>query len=113
MLRFDWDVLRVGDGVLLHDADKADLALVSGVVAMVITRKGSNGIGIRVGSTTGDLIMWPARLAVHLDPRDPTEECWRCQALAGRGMAGGLKASEGAAALDGDAIGVQPEGALV
>jgi hypothetical protein len=113
MLRFDWDVLRVRDRVLLHDADKVDVPLVPGVVAMVSTRKGSNGIGIRVGSTTGDLIMWPARLAVHLDPRDPTEECWRCQALAGSGMTGGLKAAEAYAAKGGDAIGIQPSGALV
>jgi hypothetical protein len=96
MLRFNWDVLRVGDRVLLHDSDTADLALVSGVVAMVDTKKRSNRIGIRIGSTTGKVIIWPSRLAVHLDPRDPTEECWRCEALAASG---------------GVAIGVQPEGA--
>jgi hypothetical protein len=85
MLRFDWDVLRVGDRVLLHDSDQADLALVSGVVAMVDTKKRSNRIGIRIGSTKGKVVIWPSRLAVHLDPRDPTEECWRCDALADRG----------------------------
>jgi hypothetical protein len=96
MLRFDWDALRVGDSVRLHDRDQADLALVPGIVAMVDTKKRSNGIGIRIGSTKGKVILWPSRLAVHLDPRDPTEECWRCQALAAK--------AEGA-------IGVQPEGA--
>jgi hypothetical protein len=94
MVRFDWDVLRVGDSVLVHDADKADLALVSGV-AMVNSRRGSSGVGIRVGSTTGGVILWPARLAIHLDPRDPTELCWRCQALAGLGTHGSAEGLSG------------------
>jgi hypothetical protein len=95
MLRFDWDVLRVGDRVLVHDADNADRAMVSGVVAMVNTRRGSNGVSIRVGSTTGGVIPGRARLAVHLDPRDPTEPCWRCQALAGLGPDGSTEGLSG------------------
>jgi hypothetical protein len=95
MLRFDWDVLRVGERVLVHDADNADLALVSGVVAMVNTRRVSNGLGVRVGSTMGGAILWPARLAVHLDPRDPTEPYWRCQAMAGLGSDGSAEGLSG------------------
>jgi hypothetical protein len=85
MLRFEWDVLRVGDRVQLHDLDKADMALIPGVVSMVQSRKGPNGVGIHVGSAAAGTVLWPARLAVHLDPRDLTEPCWRCEALAGVG----------------------------
>jgi hypothetical protein len=85
VLRFDWDALGPGDRVLVHDTGKADMASVAGVVAMINWRKGSNGVGIRVGPTAEGVILWPARLAVHPDPRDPTEPCWRCDALAGVG----------------------------
>jgi hypothetical protein len=85
VVRFDWDALQAGDRVLVHDAGKADMALVAGVVAMVNWRKGSNGVGIRVGPTDERVILWPARLAVHRDPREPTEPCWRCDAPAGVG----------------------------
>jgi hypothetical protein len=63
---------------------------------MVDTKKRSNGIGIRISSAMGKVTIWPSRLAVHLDPRDPTEECWRCQALASNSDY---------------AVGLQPEGA--
>ena len=82
MLRFEWNGLRVGDKVLVHDAGSAELALVSGTVATVNTRKGSNGVAIRVAAAGGGAVVWwPARFAVHLDPRDPTERCWRCEGL--------------------------------
>lgn len=82
MLRFEWNALRVGDKVLVHDLGSAAMALVSGVVTTFNTLKGSNSVGIRVATTEGgEVIICPARLAVHLDPCDPTEPCWRCQAL--------------------------------
>jgi len=84
MLKFDWNALRIADKVLVHDSRHADLALTSGVVAMVDTHTGGSGVGIRVADTTGNrVILWPSYLAVHRDPRDPAEPCWRCQALAG------------------------------
>ena len=83
MLRLEWNSLRVGDRVLVHDAADADLALVPGVVAMVQTAAGSNDIGVRVTAEgAGHRIVRPARLAVHLDPWAHTETCWRCDALA-------------------------------
>ena len=30
----------------------------------------------------GDRVVWPSLLAAHDDPPDPTEDCWRCAALA-------------------------------
>lgn len=85
MLNFEWNTLRKGDPVLVHDPGSAELALIAGVVAWVDTRKGANGVGIRVTASAGEgAALWPSSLAVHRDPRDPTEPCWRCQTLEGR-----------------------------
>lgn len=81
-MRFDWNGLRLGDRVLVHASSGADMALSPGTVAMVDGVKGSNGVGIRVGTDGRDgEVVWPSRLAVHVDPPDPSESCWRCQAL--------------------------------
>ena len=86
MRAFDWNALRTGDKVLAHDPRTADLTLVAGVVVTVDTQKrgrGPNHIGVDVGTGDGPpVILWPARLAVHRDPREPAESCWRCQAIA-------------------------------
>ena len=82
MLRFDWNVLQPGDRVAVHASNGSDMTLSPGVVAVVDVIKGSNGVGIRVTTDGRDRgIRWPSRLAVHLDPGDPSEPCWRCQAL--------------------------------
>ena len=89
MLKFQWNALRQGNPVLVHDPARADLALVPGTVVMTEThrkRKGADGVGIRVigdgsdSSTTR--VLWPSYLAVHFDPLDPTEPCWRCEEIA-------------------------------
>jgi hypothetical protein len=83
MLRLEWQALRVGDSVLVHDASDVDLRLVPGVVAMVESAKGSSDIGIRVPrGHDGHRVVRPHRVAVHVDPLDPTEPCWRCDAIA-------------------------------
>ena len=85
MLNFEWNSLRKGDRVLVHDPGSADLALVAGVVAWVDRRKGANGVGIRVTASGGEAVaLWPSSLTVHADPPDPAEPCWRCQTLEGR-----------------------------
>ncbi len=85
MLRFQWNALRLGDPALVHDSRGFDMVPVSGVVAMVKARKGSNSVGIRVAtSDEGRMILWPARLAVHQVLGTPPELCWRCNALNGR-----------------------------
>ena len=87
MLRFDWNALRTGDDVLVHDPDTFEMALLPGVVAVVNSRRGQNDVGIRVFARGRTDVVWPARLAVHRVPRDPNERCWRCETvpeLAGR-----------------------------
>jgi hypothetical protein len=46
------------------------------------SKRGANGVGLRVETDGGHRVVWPSFLATHHDPRDPTEECWRCASLA-------------------------------
>ena len=89
MLRLQWNALKVGDKVLVHDDADTTLRLEPGIVAMVQTAQGSNDLGVRVAGPAGRVgVVRPSRLSVHLDPRDVNEECWRCDAIAaeaGRG----------------------------
>jgi len=88
-VRLEWNALRVGDKVLVHDPGDPAMQLLPGVVAMVQTMQSSNDIGVRVAPRSDRRsVLRPRRLAVHLDPRDTTEGCWRCDAIgavAGRG----------------------------
>ena len=78
MLRFEWNALKVGDAVLVHDDSSIPFDLRAGVVCMVDTRRDrSNDVGIRV-EPSGDLVR-PRRHAVHRAPLDRWFECWRCE----------------------------------
>jgi hypothetical protein len=79
MLRLQWNALRVGDPVLLHDDhDLYSAPLVNGVVAIVQTRPDTNDIAIRVPGSVG--VINPRRSAVHLIEIGPRDICWRCEA---------------------------------
>jgi hypothetical protein len=53
------------------------------MVEMTRSKRGANGVGIRVETSGGShRIVWPSFLAAHQDPPDPAEDCWRCAALA-------------------------------
>ncbi|MEY2568259.1 MAG: hypothetical protein QOE35_2788 [Actinomycetota bacterium] len=77
MRRFQWNSLGVGDHVQLHQS--AGPELTDGVIQVVEVVRGSNGVGVRVDQD----VLWPARMTVHLEPRDPAESCWRCDAALG------------------------------
>jgi hypothetical protein len=95
VLSLQWDALRVGDKVLVHDDADVSLRLQPGIVAIVQTAHGSNDVGVRVPGEFGrSSVVRPSRLSVHLDPRDATEECWRCDAIAAR-AGSGLEAAAG------------------
>ena len=55
MLKFQWDALRRGDAVFVHDASDADLGLRAGVVTLVDVRPSGHDVGIRLttGTPTG------------------------------------------------------------
>jgi hypothetical protein len=86
MLKFEWNALRVGDRVVVHDPSSTDFPLLAGTVVMIETKRskrGANGVGIRVAADGGGhRLLWPSYLAAHHDPPDPTEDCWRCAAIA-------------------------------
>jgi hypothetical protein len=79
MLKFEWNALQPGDKMLVHEPRSADLALTPGVVAHVEVNKGGNAVGIRVGAGPTQTILWPSLLAVHHDPPEPDQPCWRCE----------------------------------
>jgi hypothetical protein len=88
MLLFQWNALRVGDHVLVHDDLDPDLELRDGVVTLVDTRRGgANDVGIRIGATGA--VQRPRRHAVHLTPLDERYSCWRCDSVARGGMPAG------------------------
>jgi hypothetical protein len=80
MIRRQWNALRVGHHVLVHDGDDAESPLIPGRVTEVETASGSNLLTIRIsppGRPTR--LVQPKRLVVHLDSGEPTERCWRCE----------------------------------
>jgi hypothetical protein len=79
MIRLQWNGLRVGHHVLVHDERDHDMPLVPGTVELVQTAAGSNDLAIRISSADGSTtLVHPRRLAVHLTTLDPHEDCWLC-----------------------------------
>ena len=89
MFEFQWNALRVGDRVAVHDDLEAGLDLREGVVHIVETRSHAvNDVAIRLdnGHTA---IQHPRRHAVHLLPLNGRPPCWRCEAIAALPEPGG------------------------
>ena len=81
MIRRQWNALRVGDHVLVHDETEPELPIVPGRVIEVRAASGVNDIAIRIRSGRGpSKIARPRRLAVHPEELDPDGHCWRCDA---------------------------------
>jgi hypothetical protein len=79
MLRFQWNALRNGTQVAVHDdGDRAE-HLNQGVVSMVTTVPGNNDVAISITRAGVQAVVRPTRYAVHLLPIDATEPCWRCE----------------------------------
>lgn len=81
MLRFEWNALRVGDRVLVHDATKASSTIAPRTVAMINMQRGSNGVGIRISRDGVGHVLWPSPLVVHHDPPGSDQPCWQCQTV--------------------------------
>ena len=80
MLQFEWNALRRGDHVLVHDASDAHLALTAGVVTLVDVHPSGHDVSVRImAGTPTSRVVQPGRFAVHLDPVDDDDDaCWRC-----------------------------------
>ena len=79
MLTFQWDSLRRGDHVLVHDATTPDLRLRPGIVVLVDATGTRRDVTVRytAGADTGRVVR-PGRFATHLDPLADAAGCWRC-----------------------------------
>jgi hypothetical protein len=72
MTRFEWNGLRVGDPVVVHNPRASVPGVgIRGEVAFVHPRSGrtDNQVGVRCSPPSDGDVMWPGRLQVHL----PTE----------------------------------------
>jgi hypothetical protein len=79
VLQFQWNALRRGDHVLVHDASDSNLALTAGVVTLVDVDPSGHDVGVRLmAGTPTTHVVHPGRFAVHLDPVDDDVDCWRC-----------------------------------
>ncbi len=82
MLPFQWNALRTGDRVLVHDDHAAHLDPLAGLVMIVEARRtGGNDVAIRV-EPSGRVVR-PRRHAVHLPSFGGDPACWRCDMAAG------------------------------
>jgi hypothetical protein len=83
MLRLEWNALRPGDRVAVHDDATAGFPLLDGVVAVVQPTRGANDVAVRIdrGGPISTVVR-PRRLAVHIAPIEPMRSCWRCDVTA-------------------------------
>lgn len=81
MLVFQWNALRVGDQLMVHDDLDSGLVLWAGIVRGVEPRRqAENSVTIRLDGPASRLVQ-PRRHAVHMLPLD-TRWCWRCGVIA-------------------------------
>ena len=81
MLKFQWNSLRTGDAVMVHDDLDPGLELHEGTVKLAETgRWYTNDVAIQIDHD-GPVVVHPRRHAVHLLPLD-RRSCWRCDAIA-------------------------------
>jgi hypothetical protein len=100
MLRLHWNALRPGDRVLVHDDSDPNLCVRAGVVTLVDVHPSGRDVGIRLTTETQRArVLRPGRFAVHFDPIDDAENCWRCNDNGHRtdetGVDGASRASPG------------------
>jgi hypothetical protein len=81
MLKFQWNALRRGDRVLVHDPGDVRLALRAGVVAFVDVNGSGHDVAIRLTNGSPRPPIRPGRFSVHFDPLYDTASCWRCGEL--------------------------------
>lgn len=85
MLRFEWNALRPGDHVAVHDDADSSFALHDGVVTLVQTAPRANDVAVHLDHAgSGPAVVRPRRMAVHLLPIDRSEPCWRCAGTSAR-----------------------------
>jgi hypothetical protein len=88
VFEFQWNSLRVGDRVAVHDDLDAGFQLSEGLVHIVGTRSHAvNDVAIRLDNGL-TATQHPRRHAVHLLPLNDRPPCWRCEASAPQPVSG-------------------------
>jgi hypothetical protein len=83
MQRFQWNSLRVGDKVHVHDVTDKGMRLLDGEVTIVQPKRDTNSLAVRVALPGGGSgVIRPEWLSVHLHPLDTRDKCWRCDEIA-------------------------------
>lgn len=81
MMTIQWNMLRVGDSVLVHVDNAAEL---TGATVAIVTAAASptdaNEVSVRVENSEESWYMWPRPDEVHAEPLHVTEACTRCAA---------------------------------
>lgn len=84
VLTFQWNALRVGDHVLVHDDLDPGFVMHEATVKLVQTLgHAANEIALRLDDRPTEIV-YPRRQAVHLTPITRRSECWRCGASSER-----------------------------
>ena len=81
MIKLEWNALRPGHDVLVHDTSKSgECPLRRGVVELVDVLRPFNRVGIRLEPirSSDTAVTWPAAFQVHLGSYDPGEACPLC-----------------------------------
>jgi hypothetical protein len=74
--RFEWDGLRPGDEVFVHDPPTGDGPAQRGTVLyLTVQVRRPNEIGVRLDDGA---VVWPSARTVHHDRVAPLGSCWRC-----------------------------------
>jgi hypothetical protein len=82
MTRSEWNGLRWGDVVFVHDPSVTPGPAGRGTVQFVTMRgRRGNEVGIRLDDGEQQVV-WPTWLAVHRDLTDAVGTCWRCDDVA-------------------------------
>jgi hypothetical protein len=89
VFEFQWNALKIGDRVAVHDDLDAGFQLSAGVVQIVGTPSHAvNDVAIRLDNLE-TAVQRPRRHAVHLLPLNDYPPCWRCEASATQSESGG------------------------
>lgn len=78
MLKFQWNALRRGDPVFVHDDSEPDLGPRAGVITLIDVRPRGPDVGTRLttGTPTAPIVR-PGRFAVQLATMID-DDSWRC-----------------------------------
>lgn len=80
----EWNALREGQSIYVHRPLRSELHAERGTVVTVQMTGAEHAIAVRLDDADGEShVVWPRRLASHLEAVGAAGDCWRCE-LPGR-----------------------------